>query len=143
MNWFERLAGLTPNAVPAFGMMTPQHMVEHLEWAILGTLSDPPSPVLTPEDKLPSLKRFLMSSHPLQQGFKMPLLPKEELVPLKYADLASAIAGLQATWERSTTFWESNPDFMSQHPIFGPLNFDEWMQFNRKHFEHHLSQFNL
>jgi oxepin-CoA hydrolase/3-oxo-5,6-dehydrosuberyl-CoA semialdehyde dehydrogenase len=40
-------------------------------------------------------------------------------------------------------FFESNPDAKPTNVTFGELNKAEWDQFHKKHFTHHLTQFNL
>ena len=41
------------------------------------------------------------------------------------------------------TFLIENTDFKAIHPYFGKLDTKQWILFQRKHFTHHLSQFNL
>ena len=40
-------------------------------------------------------------------------------------------------------FLSENTDFKSIHPFFGELTAEQWLLFQKKHFTHHLSQFNL
>jgi len=40
-------------------------------------------------------------------------------------------------------FLTKNSDFKAIHPYFGELNTKQWILFQRKHYSHHLSQFNL
>ncbi|MFY8020551.1 MAG: DUF1569 domain-containing protein, partial [Bacteroidia bacterium] len=40
-------------------------------------------------------------------------------------------------------FWEKHPESIFNHPVFGPLNKQEWMKFQSKHFTHHFTQFGI
>ena len=61
---------------PAWGIMTPQHMVEHLILAVRSGNGNLEVECFNPKEKLPILKRFLMSDRDLPKGFENPLLEK-------------------------------------------------------------------
>ena len=95
-----------------------------------------------PEEKLPALKRFLMSSRPLPKLFINPVIGPD-LLPLKYSNLDEAKAKLKEEIEDYFRYFEKNPDAKPVNVTFGELNREEWDTFHKKHFTHHLSQFGL
>jgi hypothetical protein len=41
------------------------------------------------------------------------------------------------------TFFAEHPGQTTTHPVFGPLNFNEWILLHHKHMTHHARQFGL
>jgi oxepin-CoA hydrolase/3-oxo-5,6-dehydrosuberyl-CoA semialdehyde dehydrogenase len=41
------------------------------------------------------------------------------------------------------SYLTENTDFKAIHPFFGELTAEQWLLFQKKHFTHHLSQFDL
>ncbi len=126
----------------SWGIMTPQHMVEHLILAVRSGNGNLEVECFNPVEKLPILKRFLMSSRDLPKGFQNPLL-KEGLEDLIFTSLAEAKTNLKTEIELHFSFYQKNPKNSVVNATFGELNFAEWNQFHKKHFEHHLKQFKL
>jgi oxepin-CoA hydrolase/3-oxo-5,6-dehydrosuberyl-CoA semialdehyde dehydrogenase len=122
--------------------MTAQHMVEHLILAVQMSNGKLKLECFNPPEKLPTLKRFLLSSRPLPKMFENPALGKG-LQSLKYKSLYEAIEKLKEEVENYYSFFNRNPDAKTMNVTFGELNKYKWDVFHKKHFEHHLSQFNL
>ncbi|MBK7104881.1 MAG: hypothetical protein IPH62_06325 [Ignavibacteriae bacterium] len=140
---FSLLEKLTTETKPNWGIMTAQHMIEHLILAVKtsnGKFSI--DKCLSPPDKYPILKRFLQSSKPLPKDFVNPVLG-EGLQPLIYSDLDSAKDELKLQIEEFYNYFKENPSAQPMNATFGPLNFDEWKIFHTKHFTHHFTQFGL
>jgi len=78
------LSNLKKDKKPLCGKMTPQHMVEHLILAVKMGNGKLEVECFNPPEKLPVLKRFLMSSKPMPKLFINPLIG-EDLLPLKYS----------------------------------------------------------
>jgi hypothetical protein len=85
------LLELNENSKPLWGAMKAQYMIEHLCFIVENSLGKREVPMLTPEDKLEKYKAFLNSPYGFMQNFKFPMLPENELVPLKTADINAAI----------------------------------------------------
>ena len=130
------------NTKPLWGKMTPQHMIEHLISTLQIAIGELKVECFNPPEKLPVLKKFLMSSRPLPKDFINPVIGPD-LLPLKYSNLSEAISVLQNYIEKYYEYFEINPDSITTNPTFGGLNKSEWDVFNEKHFAHHLSQFGL
>jgi oxepin-CoA hydrolase/3-oxo-5,6-dehydrosuberyl-CoA semialdehyde dehydrogenase len=122
--------------------MTPQHMIEHLIQAIRLSDGKTETKCFSPEDKLPVLKKILMSNRPLPKLFINPLIG-EDLFPLEFPNLDSAKQSLLNEIEYYREYYKDNPDAKHMNPTFGLLNKEEWDHFHKKHFAHHFSQFGL
>ncbi len=138
----NKINQLNKSDKPAWGIMTPQHMVEHLILAVRSGNSNLEVECFNLEEKLPTLKRFLMSDRELPKGFQNPLLG-EGLEELIFTSLEEAKENLKMEIELHLSYFEKNPALTVMNATFGLLNFDEWNQFHKKHFEHHLRQFQL
>lgn len=134
---------LPADAQPLWGMMTAQHLLEHLQLVIEVCIGGKNYPVLTPEDQIERTQAFLMSEKPMPREFKMPLLPKDELVPLRHADMDTARKALKQAVADFLDFWEKQPDALIPHPVFGLCNKAQWRMIQDKHFTHHFTQFGL
>ena len=130
-----------------WGIMTPQHMVEHVGGLIYTTSMGKGSAKLAlPEDQAAKMKsRFFSAYYPFPKSVKMPGTQDQPtaLFPLRYASLEEAKEKLQGAGINFLSQHESNPDQTSLHGYFGELTMDEWLAFHIKHLDHHLMQFGL
>jgi len=133
---------LKSNQKPVWGKMSAQHMVEHLILAVKMGNGKLKLECINPADKLPKLKKFLMSSRPMPKGFVNPVIGMDNL-PLNYPSLDEAMSKLKEEIEDYYRFFEENPDAKPVNVTFGELNKTEWDHFHKKHFTHHLEQFGL
>jgi hypothetical protein len=122
--------------------MTPQHMVEHLILAVQMSNGKLKLECVNPPEKIPTLKRFLMSSRQMPKLFVNPVIG-EDLRPLEYSSLVEANEKLKNEIDDYLLFFENNPGGNPVNVTFGELNKEEWDVFHKKHFTHHLSQFGL
>ena len=146
----EFLRNVLPRAItslesrtPArWGGMSAQQMVEHLIWAF--DLSTGICQVECPfdEDKRARLKAFLFDNRPSPHEFMNPALVAG-LPPLQHPALPEARAALLSSVRRFLDAPEEGTGVRHTHPIFGPLDRDEWSRTHFKHGFHHLSQFGL
>ena len=132
----ERLNRLKSDTSPKWGRMTAQHMVEHLIDAV--KMSDGKYIVTcySHPDRLPTLKKILMSDRPLPRNFINPLLASDELPELEFNSLETAKKKFSEELDEFYVYYEKNPDSISTNAIFGDLN-------HQKHFTHHFYQFGL
>ncbi|WP_422860243.1 DUF1569 domain-containing protein [Flagellimonas sp. S174] len=136
------LMDLDEDLKPNWGKMSPQQMVEHLIWTFDISLGIIQVPCSTPGNKIEAYKRFLKSNLPTKQNFRNPILGGV-LPELYFESLKDAIKGLQ---KKIGFFYDSNRPSAKEvqnHPIFGPLNLEEWERSHYKHCFHHLQQFGL
>ena len=71
------------------------------------------------------IKKFLLSSRPLPKDFLNPIIG-ENLLPLEFENLDSAIKVLTYEVEDYYNYFEENPGALLLNPTFGELNKDEW-----------------
>jgi hypothetical protein len=141
-NYLILLKKLGPHQKPLWGKMTPQHMVEHLILAVQMSNGKLKLECFNPPEKIPSLKRFLMSSKPMPKLFVNPVIG-EDLRPVEYSSFEEAMDKLTSVIDDYELFFENNHGAKPVNVTFGELNKKEWDVFHQKHFTHHLSQFGL
>ena len=127
---------------PIWGQMTPQHMIEHLILTMRISSGQIKAECLNPPEKLPTLKKFLLSSRPLPKNYSLPR-QSEGLFPLHYSGLSEAKNILIDEINLYYKYRDENPDAALVNPTFGILNKSEWETFHEKHFKHHFEQFDL
>ena len=134
---------LKKSDVPEFGLMTAQHMVEHLTLTVKISYGRIKLPEFQPSEKNLKLKEIVMSDNfEFPRGVKAPGLG-DKLMPLKYQNLKDAKDALLESISSYQSYWEGNPMEQNIHPRFGYLNRKEWDHFHDRHFKHHLKQFRL
>ena len=132
---------LEADRIPNFGLMTPQHMVEHLVVVTKTTLSRRGEPEETPSKRQLGFKKFLENGAVFQH--RPSDKTKDDLPPLKYESLEEAITKVPEAIERFYKTFEENPDFIVYNPFMGELNFNEMELFHFQHYRYHLWQFGL
>lgn len=140
---FDRLSALSPGLKPQWGIMTLQHMIEHLGDNFRVSNGTAKSLVYTPAEKVEQLKRIsLLSDRDFPKGITSPLVPGEPL-PYRTAGIKEAVAGLREEMTKFEQHFAGKNGHTENHPVFGPLTYDEWIIYQNKHFKHHFRQFGL
>lgn len=134
---------LTEDSKPTWGIMTPQHMVEHLEWFCQIALGKIEVEQVTPEKHIPKLQASLYDYRGLPKNFEHPLLRKGKPEDLRYPDLDSAKQALLDGLDAVDAIYKADPLATVTNPVFGDLNEYDWELYNTKHSLHHFTQFNL
>ncbi len=142
-NVVEKLHLLTENTKPNWGMMTPQHMIEHLEWFYQIALGNIEVARTTPEKYIEKTQESLYNYRLLPKNFAHPLLKKGELEDLRYDSLEEAKTALLTAMDETNTFFKNHPQGTLPNPVFGDLDDYMWELYNQKHFHHHFVQFGL
>ncbi len=140
------IASLPAETSPEWGIMTAQHMVEHLSLTFILSTGRFEVPCITPPEKLDRAKAFLMSDKPLVRNVKVVgVLPVDKQVPLKYSNIGESKDTLYKSIHKFYGYFEGDTvhTLRLMHPVFGKLNFEEWVHFHVKHCTHHLTQFGL
>lgn len=141
--FIPQLRQIPSDKAPQWGRMTLQQMVEHFADAFRiasGRLVN--TTLFTPEEKLKSMREYLMSEKPFPKNLENPLLPKDP-VPVRNASLEKAFAELQKEMHYFFSVFEENHQLTTLHPYFGQLNFPMNVQALYKHALHHLKQFGI
>ena len=138
------LSVLKEEAKPKWGIMTPQHMIEHLEYTYKiasGEIQD--FEIATPEKIVEKVHNSLYNYDKFPKNSRFPQLEKDTLDSLKHPDLATAIEKFKAQREKYLEYFKENPDAKLKNLVFGELNKYESYLLERKHLNHHFEQFGL
>lgn len=133
---------LKSDAQSRWGSMSAQQMVEHLAWAFDLSTGTRLIECSFTEDQRGRMKAFLYDNRPSPRDFMNPALASG-LPPLQHAGLPEAKAALLSSIGRFLDPAEPMTGVRHTHPIFGPLDREEWSRTHFKHGFHHLSQFAL
>ena len=135
---------LTEDTKPKWGIMTPQHMLEHLEYTYKiasGKIQD--FEVATPEKILEKVHASLYNYDKFPRNTNFPQLEKDKLEDLKHSDLATAKEKFLEERDAYKNYFKENPDAKLNNLVFGEMNRYEWYLLERKHLNHHFEQFGL
>ena len=127
------------DAKPEWGIMTPQHMVEHLEYTYKiasGEIQD--FEISTPEKILEKVKNSLWNYNKFPKNSRFPLLEKDTLDSSKHADFQTSVEKFKEQREKYLEYFKENPEAKLNNMVFGELNKYEWYLIERKHLNHHL-----
>ena len=138
----DQLRTLDPGAKPLWGIMTPQHMVEHLvsTWMISNGRFRVKEAL--PPKEIERRREFLFSDTPYPKSLTNPV-QGDGLQKLRKGSLAEAIDQLEREMTTFFDYHDQHPEAVEVHPVFGPLNREGWLIFQAKHMGHHMAQFGL
>lgn len=141
---FELISKLDASKEPTWGKMNAQQMLEHLNDFYKVSIEKLIFALTVPVEHLPKYREFLFSDKPFRENTKAPQsVLGEEPLPTRTASLDAAKAQLQQTVNDFFKFFAAGSTTTTTHPVFGPLNFEEWILLHHKHVSHHLRQFEL
>tara|TARA_R110002050_G_scaffold300807_1_gene473107 strand:+ start:12574 stop:15072 length:2499 start_codon:yes stop_codon:yes gene_type:complete len=140
----ECLNKLKENTKPKWGIMTPQHMIEHLEFTYKIASGEIQNfEVATPEKILEKVHHSLYNYDKFPHQSNFPLLKKDTLDTLKHPDLITSILKFKEQREKYKMHFKENPESILKNLVFGELNRYESYLLERKHLNHHFEQFGL
>ncbi len=133
------LANLKEDTPPKFGIMTAQHMVEHLAWVTKATIGRKGEKPEEPTKSHLYFQKFITG------GAKFKYHPKEEakVKELKYSSLQEAIEAVGPAIERFYQHFEDNPSALCYNPMMGEMDKAQLEVFHGEHYRWHLYQFGL
>ncbi|MBX9783960.1 MAG: DUF1569 domain-containing protein [Chitinophagaceae bacterium] len=142
--FIQMMKSADSNTTPRWGKMNFQQMAEHVTAFFKVSSGKIILPFVSPEEHLPKLKAFLQSDKEFRENTKAPeQIIGEEPLPLRNATVEQAIEKLQQSIEEFFNFFADDPLKTATHPVFGALNFEEWILLHYKHVLHHSKQFGL
>ncbi len=136
------LRSLPADAKMKWGKMNAQQVVEHISGFFRVSTNKLHFPLVTPADQLLKFKEFLRSDKEFRENTKAPVLPEDPL-PEQFASYADAVNDLEKEVKDFLHEFTNDPALTTQHPVFGDLNFEEWVLLHYKHVVHHLKQYGL
>ena len=135
---------LNASASGKWGKMNAQQMVEHLTDFFKVSAGKIIFPLVTPIEHLSNYKEFLLSDKQFRENTKAPVeILGDEPGPIRCTGMNEAIDQLQQSIEDFVEYFRVDPAKTSRHPVFGELNFEEWVLLHYKHLQHHSRQFEL
>lgn len=140
----ECLKKLTENDTAKWGNLSPQLMVEHLEFSYklyTGNVAD--FEVSTPEKILEKVHATLYSYDKMPREYAFPLAEQSQISIKLHANLEEAKSSMLSARETYLDFIKENPEKKVKTPVFGELNSYELYLLERKHLNHHFEQFGL
>jgi len=119
----ECLTKLTYETKPQWGILTPQHLLEHLEHGykiMSGQMQD--FEIATPEKILDKVHHSLYNYEKFSMGTKFPAMKRDELEDLIHPDFETAKAKFFEAREAYKAFFNENPAAVLKNMVFGHLN---------------------
>lgn len=141
-DFLKLLEKLSPNTEANFGLMTPQHMIEHLVGAI-------ESATEKYEDvrENPATAQQLGMQQFIKSGSVITHKPsdktKADLPPLNYSSLEEAIAHIPKTVQKFYALQDDNPNYIPYASFLGEVPYEDVEFFHFMHIRYHLWQFGL
>ena len=140
----ECLHKLTENSKPKWGILTPQHLLEHLEQGykiMSGEIQD--FEIATPEKILDKVHNSLYNYDKFPMGTNFPTMKKGALEDLIHPNFEMAKTKFFEAREQYKAFFKENPEAILKNMVFGEMNKYASYLLERKHLNHHFEQFNL
>ncbi len=137
----ELLTNLSDKAEPKFGLMTAQHMVEHLTYVTKSSLTQNGKPEAEPTDSQQNFRKFMSKGAVFKH--RPSDKTKDDLPKLKYGSLQEAIEQIPVAVDRLYQTFEQDPHYKSYNPMMGEFNFNDHELFHYQHYKYHLYQFGL
>ena len=138
------LKNVSPTAMGKWGKMNGQQMVEHVAAFFYVSSEKIKFNLVTPPEHLPKYKEFLLSDKEFRENTKAPdNVIGEETMPLRYTSMEEAVENLARSIAAFEVYFKDDSKKKTMHPVFGELNFEEWVLLHYKHVTHHLRQFEL
>ena len=139
----ELLKKLRSDTEPNFGLMTAQHMVEHLIDIADNSTKRHGEPEGEPTETHLWFKDFIANGAVPIQHRPEENKTRADLPPLRYPSMEAAMEEVPRAIQRFYDFYQKHPGFISYSPIFGELSFEEMEVFHLSHYRYHLWQFGL
>jgi hypothetical protein len=136
------LRKIDPLSKGHWGKMNVQQMIEHMTDSVREANGKQLRTLVTPEDRLPKMKEFLMSEKEFRPETKNALMG-DDPAPVNKASVKEAIDELEIELGDFVNRFKNDNESRITNPFFGELNFEEWIQLLHKHAIHHLKQFGI
>jgi len=138
------LNNLTEDSKPKWGSITPQRMIEHLEYTYRIASSEIQDfEIATPEKILEKVHASLYNYEKLPHQYDFPLAQRSQIEKTKHESLEIAKEKMLEGRQQYLDYFKENPEAITKNVVFGELNRYEWYLMERKHLNHHFEQFGL
>lgn len=137
------LGNLKEDTKANWGIMTPQHMMEHLTDGLKSAVNEIKYDISTPEAHIEKYQDSLYNYYPFPQNSKTPVLKDGVLADLVCENLIEAKQKFLDALDAFELYYKENPNATANNAVFGALDKDLWDLMNMKHLNHHFNQFSL
>ncbi|GLR17175.1 enoyl-CoA hydratase-related protein [Portibacter lacus] len=137
------ISPLTDKDSALWGILDAHHMVEHLIYLFKMSIGEIQQDIITPKEKIDRYQQSLYGERRIPKHFKNPYLKSDEQEKLEFASLDEAKEALYEYFEIYEKYYSEHPLAENNHIVYGPLNKEKWDLIHKKHFEHHIRQFDL
>jgi oxepin-CoA hydrolase/3-oxo-5,6-dehydrosuberyl-CoA semialdehyde dehydrogenase len=138
----ELLKTLRSDTKANFGLMTPQHMVEHLIGALgSATTKFEGERILPATEQQLGMQKFIQSGSVLVH--RPSAKTNADLPPLTYASLEEAVSNIPEAVQKYYAFQDNNPEYKPYAPFMGEVSYEDVELFHYMHIKYHLWQFGL
>lgn len=127
-----------------WGIMGPQHMVEHVASVFdfsTGKFGIPFSG--DPQEAAKQKAYFFSNAYPFPRNLALSNTDPKSPPELKAENMEAAKQMLAQSHQDFVEHYEKQPDDKNPHPFFDILDYPEWVEFHEKHLDHHMMQFSL
>lgn len=139
----NKFSKVPPLSQGLWGKMNMHHVVEHMSYSFRqANGKDIHTACITPGEHIPKMQAFLDSDKEFRENTPNKMLPDEPSPPV-HTDIQDSLAELQQEINDFFIIFEKTPGRKILNPIFGELNYDQWVQLLYKHGWHHLRQFGI
>ena len=125
-----------------FGLMTPQHMVEHLSYVTKVMPKKQGAPPTELSKSQQYFRRFVDKGCPFEYRPRDGVTASD-LSPLRAVNMEAAIRDLEGAIQRLYDLWDQTPDHRSYNEMMGSFNLSELERFAYQHGRWHAYQFGL
>jgi hypothetical protein len=133
---------LDPNAKGSWGVLNGQQMIEHMTDSVSMASGNNNQELHTALDLVSRYKDFAMSDKEFKPNTPNALL-SDTPTPFINSTIQEAINEYNSQVAAFINYFENNKGGVLMNPIFGELNFEEWIHLFYKHAVHHSKQFGL
>ncbi len=140
--YIQTLKKLSGNEIGAWGVLSPQGMIEHMTDSVGVAHGRIKQELQTPTDVLERVRAFALSDKEFKPDTKNSLM-SDAPAPLRNSTIAEAITELENEIAVFLDFYKVNPRATHLNPFFGEFSYTDWLHILHKHATHHLKQFNL
>ncbi len=137
------LNNLAETVEARWGLLKPQHMIEHLAVSIqISNGKKPLEQRVTDEQAKIAKAAYVYTDVEMEKGLKTPMLPE---IPgaFEFPAMDAAKKELMMQLDDFENYFSPHPNATFIHPRFGHLDYKEWVIVHNKHFTHHFKQFGL
>jgi len=142
--YFLLLEDLSSQTPAKWGVMNAQQMLEHVADFFNVSSDKIKMELVTPVEHLPKYLEFLYSDKQFRENTKAPLeIIGESALPERCASIDIAKEELRQSVDDFVNHFKSDDPKKTLHPVFGPLDFEQWVRLHYKHVMHHSRQFGM